>query len=231
MQTQTDLKGQVVKMKTQKRIVVVTIPICVFCLLLSTVLEFTITNCPHISYFSNLLVGIFASGLLVTATALVTYFVEKEKYYKLLFSTMSDMLLNTEYLIIELRNKRKNFHSSEVIKNIQSAMNCIRIEMWNYSSFGRSNYKDKIVDTVVGCVIKISLILDVLQNANVELSSGNITITDYTQKYNAVVDELAKTNLSQIKVCKTEVDKVIRSLTPNRDLACLFDEKEATKSI
>ena len=216
-------------MKIQKRIVLFTIPVCAICLILSAMIEFGVINHNHAGYFSNLLLGIFASGLLVIAAALVTYFGEKEKYYKLLFSTMSDVLLHTEFLIVELNRKSENFKSSEVIKCIQRDMNCIRIEMWNFSPFVKPNRKDKIVDTVAGCIVKISSILDLLQDANVKLYSGEISRADYTQIYNVIVDELSKTNLPQIKKCKNEVDKIIRSLTPNRELACLFDEKEILK--
>lgn len=214
-------------MKIQKTTIITTIPICMICLLSSIILEFKYKNHAHSAYFSNILLGIFASGLLIVVTAIIAYWGEKGRYYKSVFSAINDVIPEIEWIIIKLAEKDEKFRLSEVTPKIEAGMNHIKIEMWNFTHFCKRNRKDAVIDTVIVCIVRITDLLALLHEENDKRHSNVISEANYEAAYNTIVKELYEVSLHQLNWCKKEVTTIISSLGPNRTLESLLDKEKA----
>ena len=210
----------------QKMAFYITVPISLACLLGSLALEFLCADFPHAGYASNILIGVFASGLLIAVTSLVSYFGEKAKYYKAAFREVKEALFITDFLICALKNKNKDFLFREAVQELDAKRSNIQMEMWNFSKLIRRNRKDRIIDESVDCLARIAKNVQYLLEQSELYKSGRISQDDYFYAYREMADKLSKTYRPNVIICKNNVDTVIKSLVKDRTLYSLFSKGE-----
>lgn len=213
-------------MRIHKITICIIMPICILCLCLSALFEFLLPNIQHSSFYVNLSLGIFASSLLVVITALASYFVEKKRYYKTVFRDLSDAIILEIFLIEETHKKSTRFHSSEVMREIQSTMVNVRANIMDFSYLYKRNHKDEVIDKSIDCTMRISKMSDFLLEQSNQLESEKITMEDYTYAYNEISSEFVHTYLPKLKELQDMIGNEMQKLVKDRVLQSLFETKQ-----
>ncbi len=217
-------------MRIQKRTILIVAPITLIFLILGFLVEFWLPIFPHSGFLSSILLGIFASGLLIVITSWVAFLSEKGRYYRTVFSLCSEILSLTITLIEGLKEEDCTLRSGEFIAEIGVKVSQLKIEMWDFTCFFRRGRKDTLVDSVALYIAKVSVLLNELLKYSWMLYRKGLSRGDYNEVYRLLVKEICGTYLPQLQDLLKLVKETGDSLIKDRTLHSIFNDAETGSS-
>ena len=211
-------------MRTYMHTILISIPFCIICLVCSIMLEFGFVCIKSNSFYANIFLGLFASGILIIMTSVISFYNEKKQYYMNVFLNLSKSISVIKLFIEELNVKNKDIKYNTFVEEIKSNLDLIKFAMWEYTSFFHRNHKDIIIDSVVVIIVKFLLVQNELIRLSNQLRREEINMETYTQCFDKITNELVYTYLPKFVKCEEEVQSIINKLVKDRTLKNIFEE-------
>jgi hypothetical protein len=183
-------------MKIYKKTIVWMILVCIIFLSLASILEFNlfIKVSYHKDYYENILLGAFASGLLVLIPSIVSYSNEKKQYYLNAYSISNKLLYGALEIISYMENYSQD---KELVSNTFSAVSIQYDEFISqysqFTYFFHFSNRDKLIESIVNEITKYILIQEEWLKVVKMLKDNQINLDTYTDCFNQIRREIIDT--------------------------------------
>ncbi len=212
-------------MRTHKHTIVVMIILCVLCLSISVAIEKDLICTVHNSLYSNISLGIFASGFLVFLTSIVSFVSEKHKYYTTVFLEIKNTIFLINKYIVGIEECNRNLKFDELFNAISLRFDLIKIYMCEDTYIFRRNKKDKIIDSFMRIVMEFQLIEAALTTESEKMKNQEISAKEYEECFNIIANEFLDTYIPQFQNCQDDVQCIIEKLIKNRPIENIYAKK------
>ena len=169
----------------------------------SLIIEFGFAPFAHSDYYTNILLGIFASGLLLVVASIIGYASCKNDYY----IRISDELISTSDIIIlftdELQNKTCQ-STQRYVSTILEKFNTAKLLYSSEVGFYKSK-RDRLIEVLLVKLIGYLEIQKILDDYNQKLRKKEICIEQYTESFDAIVEEMARFSHDDLEKAKIEL--------------------------
>lgn len=169
----------------------------------SLIIEFGFAPFAHSDYYTNILLGIFASGLLLVVASIIGYASCKNDYY----IRISDELISTSDIIIlftdELQNKTCQ-STQRYVSTILEKFNTAKLLYSSEVGFYKSK-RDRLIEVLLVKLIGYLELQKILDDYNQKLRKKEICIEQYTESFDAIVEEMARFSHDDLEKAKIEL--------------------------
>ena len=169
----------------------------------SLIIEFGFAPFAHSDYYTNILLGIFASGLLLVVASIIGYASCKNDYY----IRISDELISTSDIIIlftdELQNKTCQ-STQRYVSTILEKFNTAKLLYSSEVGFYKSK-RDRLIEVLLVKLIDYLELQKILDDYNQKLRKKEICIEQYTESFDAIVEEMARFSHDDLEKAKIEL--------------------------
>lgn len=210
-------------MKTNKRISIMMIFVCIIAIAFSCVIEYipiadTIKKKWHTDFWENMFLGIFASGLLVLISGIIQYNVEKRNYYRQMLR-YANKILHDALMIIDSMEKVNNKADIDIIF---SSFNTIYNEIVElYSSFTYVFFftgKDKLIESILNEITKFGLIQDEVLMRLEQLAYDEISQNVYSEYMKKIKEISPEKFKEEFQSYILHIDNIIKKTMEDRTL-------------
>ena len=187
-------------MKIYKKTIICMLFICAISLILAVSIEFNVfidlSFIPNnnIGFFENILLGIFASSLLVLIPSIVSYFHEKNQYYFNIYRLSNKLLSNSLENIDHIKDYCQN---KDLVKKTLEYIYIYYDELiLIYSQFTYFTYyseRDKMIESLVNESTKYILMQEKIVELSMDLEKKNINEETYKKSFNILRKEIIDT--------------------------------------
>ena len=169
----------------------------------SLIIESGFAPFAHSDYYTNILLGIFASGLLLVVASIIGYASCKNDYY----IRISDELISTSDIIIlftdELQNKTCQ-STQRYVSTILEKFNTAKLLYSSEVGFYKSK-RDRLIEVLLVKLIGYLELQKILDDYNQKLRKKEICIEQYTESFDAIVEEMARFSHDDLEKAKIEL--------------------------
>lgn len=195
--------------------------VCTILISLASMIEYKIfiNISSHKDYFENILLGAFASGLLVLIPSIISYYHEKKQYYLDIYTIANKLLYNILEVISHMENCPKD---KELVSNMFDAVS-IRYDEF-VSQYSQFTYffcfcdRDKLIESILNEVTKYILIQEKLLKLSRKLKDKEINLKTYTDLFNKIRIEIIHTYKNKLINYERLVEKDIKRFLKDRIL-------------
>lgn len=197
--------------------------ICVIVLSSSFVLEYMdydteIANQMHIDFYKNLLLGMFASGLLVLIPAVIQYNTEKSNFYIEMYRYLDSLLYNTLDIISVMEKYDRNAKISKMFDDFGITYNKVVSLYSTFSCFFMLSKKDRLIESVINETTRFMMIQEELLKLSKKLKVKEISEEEYEEYFEVFRAEIIKSYQDKFILYRKYIEKHMRSLLDNREL-------------
>lgn len=169
----------------------------------SLIIEFCFEPFLHSDYYTNILLGVFASGLLLVVASIIGYVSCKNDYYL----RISDELISTSDIIIlftdELQNKTCQ-STQRYVSTIIEKFNTVKLLYSSEVGFRKSK-RDTLIEILLLKLIGYLELQKLLDDYNQKLRKKEICIEEYTESFDAIVEEMARFSHNDLENAKIKL--------------------------
>lgn len=169
----------------------------------SLIIEFGFAPFAHSDYYTNILLGIFASGLLLVVASIIGYASCKNDYY----IRISDELISTSDIIILFTDELQNKTCQSTQRYVSTILEKFNTDKLLYSSevgFYKSK-RDRLIEVLLVKLIGYLELQKILDDYNQKLRKKEICIEQYTESFDAIVEEMARFSHDDLEKAKIEL--------------------------
>lgn len=177
------------------------------------------------TFISNILIGIVASGILLIVSSLIGYINCKKSYYSTIVNNLYRITSIIEDFTVELSNKTCE-SSSKYVSEILSTFYSIRLDFLDYKPFLNRKHKiDIIIESYVVELIRFLLILNQLTELDVQLKTQKINMNSHQEGYSIVAAELNKAYNSSLTKLYDMLKDTSSNFSKDKALHSILDDK------
>ena len=169
----------------------------------SLIIEFCFEPFLHSDYYTNILLGVFASGLLLVVASIIGYASCKNDYYL----HISDELISTADIIIlfteELTNRTCQ-STQRYVSMINSKFNNAKLLYSSEIGFHKSK-RDRLIEVLLVKLLGYLQLQKKLDDYNIKLKNNEICLEEYEESFNEIVKEMSRFSHNDLENAKIKL--------------------------
>lgn len=188
----------------------------------SLLIELCCEPFSHSEYVINILIGVFASGILLLVSSVIGYKSCKNEYYL----NVSSELISVIDIISEFNEELTNHtcqSTSKYISAIFSKLDNIKLQFMNTIGFRKSK-RDKIIESIIVELFRYLLMLNELGNLNNKLKKHILSEKQYQTDFDVIVKEMDGFYNNKLKFLKDKLLNLTNKSIKSKSMNSILDK-------
>ena len=189
----------------------------------SFIIEINAESISHSNYLSNILIGIFASGILLLVSAIIGFKTCKKEYYL----NISNELYGVINVISEFNERLTNCScesTAKYIVSILSSLDTIRLLFLGFKGFRKSE-RDRIIESLVVELHRYLSLLNELGSNDEKIKKGKIGAKDHETAYLLLVNAMCEITNNKLILLKNRLFETTNKAKDWEELHSILDEE------
>lgn len=178
-------------MKLHKKTIICMLILSLVSIIMSLFIELKVICIKnHEQYIANILMGIFASGILILISSVIAFTIEKNKFYLLCYIELNKLLANVIEIIRVMEFNIQGAKTSEYFKEIKISFQNLHLTLGEYTCFFKQDKRIPKIKNILEATLIFCKIHELLDKANYDLSIHEINMAEYTTAFETIKNEM-----------------------------------------